>query len=175
MVQSFLSVENMYTTIRVILFVIIATLVIHGRADVSYLTCERDEDCWTLRKSSEWCTTIVSCQKGRCTKLDRGPCHPDLEDCDSELNRCFAKRCIFDSSCPGGYCDEFSMRCKPGSRPGNAANANNNDKDYSTRQLPGDAPATLTGSGALTYWIVLAGSIVLGMAGTAFAYLCCII
>lgn len=144
-----------------------------ARADSQYLTCERDADCWSLQKQSRWCEEMVKCNKGHCTTLYRGPCNTDLETCDLERRKCNARYCARDDNCPGGYCDEFRMRCAAGVRP--VTQTIKASSPGAAADLPGDQSVSFTGPGAWTYYITLAGSLVFSILGTAMAFFCCIL
>jgi len=151
-----------------------ALLLVQAYADSQYLTCERDADCWSLQKQSKWCEEMVKCNKGRCATVYRGPCNTDLETCNPERRKCNARYCARDDNCPGGYCDEFRMRCAAGTRPV-VTQTIESSSPSATADLPGDQPVSFTGPGAWTYYITLAGSLVLSIIGTTMAFVCCIL
>lgn len=157
-----------------LILIVLSVYVVSGRAAPQYLTCERDADCWSLQKQSKWCEEMVKCHDGRCNVVYRGPCHPELETCDLDRRRCNAKYCSRDDSCPGGYCDEFSMRCKAGVRPV-AQSIKSSPSPNRATQLPGEEAVSFTGPGAWTYYITLGGSVVFSILATAMSFFCCIL
>lgn len=144
-----------------------------SEARSQYLTCERDADCWSLQKENRWCDEMVKCHGGRCNVVYRGPCNPDLETCDLQRRRCDAKYCTHDDYCPGGYCDEFRMRCAAGVRP-KRQTIHSSPSPKANEDLPGDQPVSFTGRGAWTYYITLAAAVLFAIVATTMAYICCI-